>query len=230
MVRSGRAFLRRLIDLSKLANWPHHHLRLCHEARSDLEWWFRFASSWNGVSMMRSARKVSPDIHLTSDASGKWGCGAFCNQSWFQLQWPNKIENAHITIKELVPVVLATTVWGKEWSGRMVQANCDNAAVIAILNSETSKDADVMHLVRCLSFLKAKWDFVMVAAHIPGTSNDLADVLSRDNISHFRNHYPQAQPTPALLPQELLDLTMIQKPDWTSPYWTELWNSIFGKA
>ena len=75
VVRSGRAFLRRLIDLSKLANWPHHHLRFCREARSDLEW-LRFASSWNGVPMMWSARKVSPDIHLTSDASGKWGCGA----------------------------------------------------------------------------------------------------------------------------------------------------------
>ena len=58
VVRSGRAFLRRLIDLSKLAKRPHHHLRLSREARSDLEWWFRFASSWNGVSMMRSGSMI----------------------------------------------------------------------------------------------------------------------------------------------------------------------------
>ena len=230
VIRSGRAFLRRLIDLSKLARWPHHHLRLSREARSDLEWWFRFASSWSGISIMRSARKSIPEMHLTSDASGKWGCGAFYNQHWFQLKWVGEIEGAHITIKELVPVVIAAALWGEEWSGKTVQANCDNAAVVAILNSETSKDAEVMHLVRCLAFLKAKWEFVLVAAHIPGIMNDLADALSRDKADHFRSHYPQAQPTPAALPQELLDLTIIQKPDWTSPSWTELWSSIFRTA
>ena len=66
--------------------------------------------------------------------SGKWGCGAFSNQSWFQLQWPGDMESAHITIKELVPVVLAAAVWGKEWVGQTVQAHCDNAAVVEILN------------------------------------------------------------------------------------------------
>ena len=39
-----------------------------------------------------------------------------------------------ITIKELVPVVLAAAVWGKEWVGQTVQAHCDNAAVVEILN------------------------------------------------------------------------------------------------
>ena len=33
VIRSGRAFLRRLIDLSKLAKRPHHHIRLSQEAR-----------------------------------------------------------------------------------------------------------------------------------------------------------------------------------------------------
>ena len=70
----------------------------------------------------------------------------------------------------------------------------------------------VMHLVRCLSFLKAKWEFVLFASHIPGVANDLVDALSRDNVSHFLLHYPQALPTPAPLSQELLDLTIIQKP------------------
>jgi hypothetical protein len=37
VVRPGRAFLRGLMDLAKLAKCPHHHLRLCRDARSDLE-------------------------------------------------------------------------------------------------------------------------------------------------------------------------------------------------
>lgn len=44
------------------------------------------------------------------------------------------MQEAHITIKELVPIVLAVAVWGKEWHGLTVQARCDNSAVVAILN------------------------------------------------------------------------------------------------
>ena len=102
---------------------------------------------------MRVARWDIPDVHLTSDASGNWGCGAFWNQFRFQ---PAGMESAHITIKELVPVVLAAAVWGEEWSGQTVHAHCNNAAVVAILNTETSKSNEVMHLVRYLSFLKAE--------------------------------------------------------------------------
>ena len=123
------------------------------------------------------------------------------------------MESAHITIKELVPVVLMAAVWGKEWVGQTVQAHCDNAAVVETLNSETSRNAEVMHLVRCLLFLKAKWEFVLFASHIPRVANDLADALSRDNVSHFLRYYPQALPTPAHLPQQLLDLTIIVSVD-----------------
>ena len=42
-VRAGRAFLRRLIDVSTRAKQLDHFIRLNEEARSDIEWWHRFA-------------------------------------------------------------------------------------------------------------------------------------------------------------------------------------------
>ena len=39
-------------------------------------WWHCFIAHWNGLSMMLDDRKANPDIVLTSDASGRWGCGA----------------------------------------------------------------------------------------------------------------------------------------------------------
>jgi len=30
--------------------------------------------------------------------------------------------------------------------------------------------------------------------------------------------------------QELLDLLIVARPDWTSSQWTDLWTSIFNKA
>lgn len=116
----------------------------------------------------------------------------------------------HIIIKKLIPIVLAAAVWGKEWSGLTVQVWCDNAAVVADLNQDCSKNPDIRHLI---SFLKAKFRFLPVASHIPWKNNDVADVVSRDNLSYFLANHPQAYNSPYPPPQ---DLILIVKPDWTS--------------
>ena len=113
VVKPGCTFLRRLIDLLAVAKKPYHHIRLTRDARSDIEWWHCFATPWNGVSMLRSQTEQKPDIIITSDASGRWGCGAFWNQRWFQLEWSDCLGSAHITIKELIPIVLGAAVWGR---------------------------------------------------------------------------------------------------------------------
>ena len=76
-------------------------------AQSDIYWWKEFAAAWNGTSMITEVRRNSPDAIITSDASGKWGCGSYCSPQWFQLQWSQSTIRFHITIKELIPVVLA---------------------------------------------------------------------------------------------------------------------------
>lgn len=98
---------------------------------------------------------------------------------------------------------------------------------MAIINSGSSKDAEVMHLVRCLAFVAEKFNFVVVSSHIKGTDNDLADALSRDRAKYFLSHYPQAQPHPSEILPKLLDLVVVEKPNWTSRSWTSLWSSIF---
>ena len=54
VVRAGRSFLRRLIDLSTIAKHINHFIRINREARLDIEWWFQFCEQWNGVAMMRT--------------------------------------------------------------------------------------------------------------------------------------------------------------------------------
>ena len=98
---------------------------------------------------------------------------------------------------------------------------CDNVAVVAIISKGDCKEPQAMHLMQCLSFLKAKCQFSLFASHISGVNNDLADALSRDNLQYFLSHHPQAQSSPTSLPPELLDLTIIKKPGWTSPVWTD---------
>ena len=110
VVRPGRTFFRCLINHLKTSNHRRGRnvfIRLNKEARSDIMWWHCFIAHWNGLSMMLDDRKVNPDIVLTSDASGRWGCGAFWNTSWFQLEWSEALSSLHITNKELIPIVLA---------------------------------------------------------------------------------------------------------------------------
>ena len=205
-VRQGRTFLRRLINLSMAVKHMDNFVRLNISARSDIQRWWGFAESWNGVSMLFRQDTENPQVIVTSDASGSWGCGAYCNGSWFQFRWPPGMEAIHIMVKELIPVVMAAAVWGHEWSGRSVCIQCDNAAVVAIVNSGTSRDQDAMHLMRCLAFIMAKFNFLLVASHIRGIENDLADALSRDNVHYFHSNYPQAKAAPTVIPQSLADL------------------------
>ena len=98
-----RPFIRCLIDLLKSAHHRPQHafLRLNVEARSDILWWSTFIESWNGLSMMHNLDKARPDIYVTSDTSGSWGCGAFrilpkknlrlSGRVWFgRSLWPHK--------------------------------------------------------------------------------------------------------------------------------------------
>ena len=158
IVQPGRTFTRRLIDLLKTARHraAGSFTRLNTEARSDILWWHSFITDWNGLSMMHQLHKKNPEIILTFDASGSWGCGAFWNTEWFQYQWSAYTADLQITTKELMPVVIAAAIWGPQWSGKSVQCRCDNEAVVSILNSGTSKDPTVMGLMRCLHFFAAK--------------------------------------------------------------------------
>ena len=226
-VRQGRSFLRRLINLSTTAQHLDNFIRLNVSARSDIKWWSMFATKWNGTSMLVRFDKENPQISVTSDASGSWGCGAFEGSKWLQYQWPPAMDSLHISIKEMIPVVMAAAIWGKEWSGKSVRFWSDNSSVVALLNSGCSREEQLMHLMRCLVFITAKYNFVVSASHVKGTCNDLADALSRNNRAYFLSNYPQAQRSPTTIPQALVDLLITAKPDWISPHWTTLWNDIF---
>ena len=229
VIRPGRTFIRRFIDLLKSA---HHRsassfLRLNVEARSDIWWWHCFISQWNGLSMMQSTRRNNPEVILTSDASGSWGCGAYENTAWFQYQWSEATKAYNITAKELLPIIFAAAIWGAQWENKSVLCRCDNEAVVQILNSGTSRDPIIMGLMRCLYFIAAKFSLLLSATHLAGADNILADALSRDNLDLFLTLHPQAHPSPHPIPAALLDLLIHSKPDWTSPSWSKTFNTLF---
>ena len=189
VVRHGRTFLRELFPLLRRTRKDHHFIHLTAKARADLTWWRLFVHDWNGTSFFPQA---TPSVEVTSDASGSFGCGAVSlSHGWFQLQWPETWSSANIAIKELVPIVIAAAIWGPCWQQKCVCFRTDNMAVVDVVTSRTAKDPLLVHLIRCLVFYAAFYQFDFMAKHIPGIHNIAADALSRDNLALFLSLTPQ---------------------------------------
>ena len=198
VVRPGRAFTRQLIETMKIPKKPFQRVRLNAHCKADIAWWSCFVASWNGVSMFPSER---PGPTVVSDASGSWGCGAFCPESgnWFQIQWPPCWQSLHIAAKELLPVVVSAALWGRSWAGSTVLFRSDNQAVVSVLDSRSARDPHLAHLLRNLFFIEARHQFGVRARHIPGKDNVVVDALSRGNLPLFFSLCPQAPATPSAI-------------------------------
>lgn len=217
VIQPGRVFLHSMFSLLSVARQQHHFVRLNRIARADLQWWACFLQSWNGVSFFPAD---NPHIHIYSDASGSFGCGAFDPLSYFfQLAWPTCWSRRSIAAKELLPVVVAAALWGCTWTRKRVRFNCDNLAVVAVLQKRVAKDVILAHLLRCLCFYAAFYQFSFSAAHIPGERNGAADAISRDNVPLFSYSFPQVRQS--VVPQHIQDLVLLQPPDWSSPGWID---------
>ena len=108
--------------------------------------------------------------------------------------------------------------------GKSVECYCDNAAVVAVVNSGRSRDNTMMHLLRCLFFMAARFHVRVKAVHIPGALNTAADALSRNNLSHFLQVVPESAGHPTPIPPKLVDLLVRVQPDWTSLRWEKLFS------
>lgn len=221
VVKPGRTFLRHLIDTMKIPKQGRHRVRLSTQCIADIHWWNIFINQWNGIAFFATPQL---GVSVVSDASGKWGCGAFIptSKEWFQFQWPTAWHQANIASKELFPIVVSAAIWGRYWARSTVLFVCDNLAVVQALKSRSVRDPCLMHMLRCLFFFEAHFNFDHTATHIPGKDNVAADALSRNRAPEFFELYPQAPRMPAVIPSQLCTLLSDQSLDWTSPRWRDL--------
>ena len=220
VVRAGRSFLCKMLDL--LHSRPPSGqgrgatpIRLNVGFRMDLAWWQCFVKDWNGVSFLSTPSSL-PEYTVASDASGQWGCGAWFTNLWFQLPWDKATAAYPITVKELLPILIAGAVWGHTWSGHRVLCLCDKQAVIACLKSRTSRHRGLMHLLHNLVYIDTHFSFSLCPQYIDTHANHLADNLSRNHMFSFLSKVPHTSRAPTPVPLELL---LDSWADWTFPQW-----------
>ena len=184
----GRTFLCRMIDLLCAFCRDDHPIRLNQEFRRDLTWWQDLFQTWDGLSFFLYAI-VGPSRGLPGLVRCSWLIGLW---SYFQ-----------------IPLVLWCLVSGTKLAihslqGALSYCSGDNESVVAVLKSGTSRDKNLMVLLRNLTMLAIRHSFSFTASSVRGKANPIADAPSRFQFQRFRRLAPHADSIPSPIPASLL--------------------------
>ena len=206
VVRPGRLFLRRLIDLSCTVKEKRHHINLNVEARKDIQWWSDWLPSWNSSSFIPQSRSIkNSDIQLFTDASGK-GFGAIHKTNWIQSRWNLFCGERDVDFQEFFAIYAAAATWGHYWARQRIVFFTDNQPITQIWDKGSTPTPHIMSLVRRLFLLAVKHNFSVAFKYIPGIKNPVADALSRFQMQRFRALKPNAATHPTPIPNNIWDL------------------------
>ena len=187
VVRSGRAFLGRLIGLSKKIKALHHRVRVSEAARKDLIWWSECIATHNGVSMVRPDFLSGETHHLFTDASNH-GYGGYFDGNWFATSYTGEsapLVHMSINWRELHAALKALATWGPAIAGQRAVFHIDNSATVFILRKLYTPVADLMDLVRSWCLLLEQFKVQLSIEYISTHDNVDADMLSRGEIDAF---------------------------------------------
>ena len=213
VIRPGRTFIRRMIDLSKSVKYLHYKVYLNKEFHKDLDWWLSYLHSWNGISMFYDEHWLpNTALELFTDASNI-ALGGYYGSHWFCLKFEgtlNFLKDKSINYRELLAIVIAFCTWCSHFSQKRILFHCDNSSVVDIINKGTSKSSDIMELIRTLLFQCALFGCELRAEWIDTKTNFLADDLSRMNIEGFKHiHKADKNMTDPVLPSCIFQKTFL---------------------
>ena len=214
VVVSARTFVQRLINALKqfpvgpASESVRMPINEC--IKSDLLWWEAFLDKWNGVALLL---EVAPTVGLLASDASLLGFGGVCGPHWFAAAWPSEVITASkranresLPFLELYALVAAVLSFGPSLARKRIPVQLkllsDSKSAVDALLAGYSRDVGMLALIRELHFASATFSFKLHPAHIQGTSNSLADALSRGQIQKFRELAPSADaaPTPIILP------------------------------
>ena len=203
----GRTFLRHLIGLMGPLRRQTSVVKLDNYAKQDIDWWIRFSSQFNGTSLLISPTPTQlQDLGLTcyTDASGN-SCAGVWGDKWFHYDFSvvDKEKLPSIGHRELHAIICFCKTFERALSGKTILVYCDNESAVAAINNHRSRNDIMNSLIRELFYVAGMSSFQVLAKHLPGVLNIVADALSRAPIRHLAWTYQpslERQPTKPVLP------------------------------
>lgn len=200
VVKGGRTFSRRIIDLLKGLPQGNKRIRLSSEFQKDILWWQEFSTVFNGSNLMTKFN-YGDGPHFFTDASftgygfwsgADWQAGYFSKSTfpfspklcpehdhWVNVKVDDPQSCQNINVLELIPVWLGIKRSAHIWRGYHVVCNTDNSSVRSMINKGSSSNAHCMVLLRDIFWTCVTNNVYLTARHLPGSDNILADLLSR---------------------------------------------------
>ena len=79
----------------------------------------------------------------------------------------------------MINVLIAIRLWGKKCSNTCIVVHCDNAAVVTVIKNHNTKDDYLGACMHNLWLTLSTYNIDLIAKHISGKDNIIADKLSR---------------------------------------------------
>ena len=172
--------------------------KLTAEFQLDIAWWRENLEKMNhhGFPFLTDCPPTSMELQLATDASDKGFGGRFGNE-WFSYPWvQGEAERFPIAYRELYAVVVAVCIWGHRFTGQIIHFLNDNTNTIIAAKKASSRNHDMMHLLRILHSLCVDFRMHVWFDYINTVDNSIADALSRLDLDRFFSLLPSANPSP----------------------------------
>ena len=141
--------------------------------KQDLDMWLSFFDNYNGISVFHDRFWVSnADVELFTDsaAGAGLGFGAIYGNQWTHGIWPESWHSSgitnDITVLEAFPILVCLFLWGSSLKNKKILFRSDNESVTHILNTMTSRSANVMVLLRAITLQCMEHNIVIKSKHI----------------------------------------------------------------
>ena len=103
--------------------------------------------------------------------SSKFEYGGTFNRDFIYGTFLSSCQELDIQVLEFYPIFLLVHLFANKLKSSSVLFHCDNIAVVAALNKETSLNKSIMKLLRPLVLTLLKFNISLSAEHIAGTKN-----------------------------------------------------------
>ena len=143
VVRGGRCYLRRILDMIKPLKLAHHKVVLFESFYADIDWWLQLLPAFNGKRLVLNHAPLH-DVFV--DASGTLS-GFVFDTDWGYCGWrdiEDSVNHFHINEKEILSAVLAARRWAPRWANLRVLFHTDNITARAALRTGSAKSHNAL--------------------------------------------------------------------------------------
>jgi len=184
VVVPGRAFLRRLIDLTLGMTNPSHHINLTNGVRADLRLWLMYLKNFNGRIFFLHQNWVSayslPWIwHITQDDL----CVCFMGNNWISFRIPPLGGASDGSLSHLFVVYISLKIMATQWQNKCLLLLHPDMVLVNCIKNSTHKNKSYMHIIREIVLLCLKNNIYLSSKNTnPNTQ------LQNSHLAVFQSH------------------------------------------